>query len=145
MNEALARKGGKTVGKWMIRALLVSLVLALAAPQVAQAQESSLKSVTRDALYGGVLGALLGTAVLAFVDKPSDHLDYIVTGAAVGILGGATWGIYESATYRRPAYLTLEGGVVRTAFPRPHVRLIRRLTGEPPEAVLTYRLLDVRF
>lgn len=129
----------------IVRVLLLALAVCLAVPQTASAQESTLKGVTRDALYGGVLGALLGTAALAFVDTPSDHLDYIVTGAAVGIIGGTVWGIYESVTYRRPAYLTLEDGRLRTATPLPAVRLERRPGGERQDTLLTWRLFEARF
>lgn len=56
------------------------------------AAESSFKSIFQDIFYGSLSGALVGAAVLAFTDKPSDHLDYIGYGAAAGALIGATYG-----------------------------------------------------
>ncbi|MBI5643719.1 MAG: hypothetical protein HY954_09635 [Deltaproteobacteria bacterium] len=55
-----------------------------------------MQKTMRDALYGGIVGALVGSAVLLLTDNPDDHLSYIPTGAAVGILAGAAFGVATS-------------------------------------------------
>lgn len=42
-------------------------------------------------------GAVLGLSTLSFVDKPSQHLSNIWTGAALGVIGGVIIVAYNSA------------------------------------------------
>ncbi|MBI5235295.1 MAG: hypothetical protein HY886_03500 [Deltaproteobacteria bacterium] len=60
------------------------------------AADSTMKTTVNDALYGGLLGTLVGTAVLLLTDKPGDHLNYIPTGAGIGVLFGAAYGLATS-------------------------------------------------
>lgn len=62
----------------------------------AASAEDPMQRTLRDSLYGGVIGALLGTAVMLLTDNPDDHLSYIPTGAAVGVLVGAAYGLATS-------------------------------------------------
>lgn len=48
--------------------------------------------------YAGAGGAVLGLSTLSFVDKPSDHLKNIVSGAAIGIIAGVLYVVYRQAT-----------------------------------------------
>jgi hypothetical protein len=50
----------------------------------------------KNSIYGGILGGLLGSAVLLLSDEPDDNLSYIPTGIGVGVLLGATYGIATS-------------------------------------------------
>ena len=77
------------------------------------AAESSFKSIFQDIFYGGLSGALVGAAVLAFTDKPSDHLDYIGYGAAAGALIGATYGAVTTTR----SFAEVENGEVKFAMP----------------------------
>lgn len=66
----------------------------------ALAAESSLEGIFKDTVYGGIIGALVGSAFVLLSDHPGDHLEYIPTGAAVGLLAGAVYGLATSTTVR---------------------------------------------
>lgn len=131
--------------KWPIGALLLALFVAIAQPGVAAAEDIALRKIMRNAAYGGALGALVGGALLAFVDDPGDRLEFITTGAAAGILVGAAWGVYDS-TSANP-YVLLEDGKLSASLPPP--RLTRRAPSAADasrrETLLTARLVGVRF
>jgi hypothetical protein len=131
--------------KWPIGVLLLALVLGLAHPGVAAAEDIALKKIMRNAAYGGMLGALVGGALLAFTDDPGDHLNFVTTGAAAGILVGAAWGVYDSSTDN--PYVYLEDGRLHAALPPPRLA-VRRASGVDTtrrEALVTARLVGVRF
>lgn len=71
-------------------AVLIVALLFLATP--AMAAENGFKSLFQDLFYGGLSGALVGTAVLAFTKQPGKHWNYVGYGAAGGVLVGATYG-----------------------------------------------------
>jgi hypothetical protein len=75
-----------------------------------QAAESTFKGIFTDSLYGGLTGTLVGAAVMAFANKPADHLDYMGYGAAVGVLTGAAYGIGK-------AMVEMDNGRVRFSMP----------------------------
>lgn len=58
--------------------------------------DDTMEVTLKDSIYGGVIGALIGAAVVLVSDKPEDHLSYIPTGAGVGILVGAAYGLATS-------------------------------------------------
>lgn len=74
------------------------------------AAESTFKEIFIDSVYGGLTGTLVGAAVMAFTEKPGDHLDYLGYGAAVGVLTGAAFGIGK-------AMVEMENGKVRFSMP----------------------------
>ncbi len=74
------------------------------------AAESAFKEIFTDSLYGGLTGTLVGGAIMAFAKKPTDHLDYLGYGAAVGVLTGAAYGIGK-------AMVELERGKVSFSIP----------------------------
>lgn len=78
---------------------MVLLILCLFSGR-ALAAESSLEGTFKDTVYGGIIGALVGSAFVLLSDHPSDHLEYIPTGAAVGLLAGAVYGLATSTTVR---------------------------------------------
>lgn len=131
--------------RWTIGALLLALALGLAHPGVARADDIAFEKIMRNAAYGGVVGAMIGGALLVFVSKPRDHLEFISTGAAAGVLVGAGWGIYDS-TSGNP-YVMIEDGKVRTAFHAPKAIGGRASVADPGrrETVLAARLVGVRF
>ena len=88
--------------------IILALCLALVSlPTSSSAASSSLEVVLIDSLWGAGIGALAGTATLAFMDHPSDHYDRIYQGAAVGMFLGLGFGIYELSpmfySYTTPA------------------------------------------
>lgn len=87
--------------------IILSLSLALfMLPAQSQAAQS-LEIILVDSLWGAAIGALVGGATLAFMDKPGHHLDRVYQGAAVGVICGAAFGIYEIrpmfASYTAPS------------------------------------------
>ena len=85
----------------------------LSAASPVHAADSTLREVFEDALYGAGIGALVGGAILAFTNKPADHLDYIGYGAASGVLAGTAFGLAKSAR----ALAEINNGRVRIAIP----------------------------
>jgi hypothetical protein len=77
------------------------------------AAEGVFKEVFQDAVYGGLTGALVGAAVMAFTHKPGDHFDYIGYGGAGGVLVGAAVGMLSTAK----SLAEVDHGKVRFAFP----------------------------
>ncbi|TAN63782.1 hypothetical protein EPN18_01435 [bacterium] len=62
----------------------------------AVADDTTMQATFKDTVYGGLIGALIGSAFVLLSNNPSDHLEYIPTGAAVGMIGGAIYGIATS-------------------------------------------------
>ncbi len=77
------------------------------------AAENAFKEIFTDGLYGGLAGALVGGALLAFTHKPGDHLDYVYYGAAGGVLAGSAYGLVKSAK----SLAEVENGSVKFAMP----------------------------
>jgi len=98
-------------------AVAVTLIF-LASPCLAA--ENSLKTIAEDCFYGGVSGALVGAALLAFTKKPSNHFDYIGYGAAAGVLVGAAYGTISVTR----SLAEVENGKVQFSMPtiRPEFR-----------------------
>ena len=88
--------GATTAMKILKKITFITLIMSiLSLPAVARAEDPMQKTL-RDSAYGGLIGALTGTAVLLLTKNPSDHLGFIPTGAAVGVLAGAAYGIASS-------------------------------------------------
>lgn len=131
---------------WPIGAFLLALFVGVVAqPAVASAEDIALRKILRNAAYGGMLGALVGGAFLAFVDDPGDRLEFVTTGAAAGVLVGVGWGIYDSSTAN--PYVLLEDGRLHASLPPPAVAVRAPSAADRGrrEAVLTARLVGVRF
>jgi hypothetical protein len=75
-----------------------------------RAAESALKGFFTDSVYGGLAGTLVGGAVMAFTNKPGDHLDYLGYGSAGGVIVGAAYGLGR-------ALAQLENGKVKFSMP----------------------------
>jgi hypothetical protein len=73
--------------------IIFLLVLSVSSQRV-QA-DGDVEDVLRDGFYGGLVGALVGGAVLLLTDNPEDHLDYLAYGAATGILLGTAYGVVQ--------------------------------------------------
>jgi hypothetical protein len=92
-------------------AVLVSMITSISVP--CQAAENPFVETFQSAFYGGLAGALVGGALLAFTKHPGDHLDYIGYGGAGGVLVGAAYGLVK-ATKSLAEY---ENGKVKFAVP----------------------------
>ena len=78
---------------------------------------SSLGIVFEDILWGGGIGVLLGTASMAFLDHPGDHTQRIYQGAAIGVVAGLGYGIYEiSPMFKMTSYTNPKTGEVDKTY-----------------------------
>ena len=109
----------------MIVALLLIIFLGWLGPQQLIAAENSVETIFKDGFYGGLAGALAGGAILAFTDKPGDHLNYISYGAAIGVIAGTVFGLAQTTK----AMVQLENGRVAVSLPVPETRVISGWTG----------------
>lgn len=80
----------------MKRIIALCLIVTFFASATGAFAEDTMQRTLRDSAYGGLIGGLLGTAVMFLTDDPGDHLDYIPTGAAIGVIVGAAYGIGRS-------------------------------------------------
>jgi hypothetical protein len=62
---------------------------------------SAVAIIATDALYGGVAGGVIGGGV-TLIDQGNNWARNLMVGAGVGILAGAAYGVYESATQTPP-------------------------------------------
>ncbi len=80
--------------------LLLGLQLVLLAPASAQSEADFVKKTQDDIMVvsaAAAAGAILGLSTLSFVDKPSQHVSNIWTGAAIGVIAGVIFVAYNSA------------------------------------------------
>ncbi len=107
----------------MKRIIIILFVILYAAGNfsVSFAEENAMGEVFKDGFYGGLAGALVGGAILAFKDEPADHLNYIAYGAAAGVLVGTVYGL---ASVSR-AFAEVENGNVYVNLPLPHAGISR--------------------
>ncbi len=79
------------------RILFVVLVMwLLIQPMNLHAAEGTVREVFSDSFYGGLVGTLVGGAAMLLADKPSDNKDYLSTGAGIGIILGAVYGVAKT-------------------------------------------------
>jgi hypothetical protein len=98
--------------------VIVVTAMILFCSTVSRAQTTG-SIILEDALYGGIIGTLVGGAFLAFSDDPGDNLDYLAKGAAVGVIAGMLFGVYETT-----AFATIDDGKLRFAMPTIKTRVI---------------------
>ena len=103
--------------------------------QVNFAAADPAKDFVMSCTYGVLAGTLVGTATLAFSDKPGDNLNRIARGASIGLYAGIILGLYvvnlsstpaEDNVLREPPKLQVypvvtaehgvEGGAVKYSF-----------------------------
>ncbi len=106
--------------------------------------EDMMQTTLRDALYGGIIGALLGSAVLLLSDNPDDHIGYIPTGAAVGILAGAAYGVATSGVIST-AGAEIEDGKVTLNMPTVSKELVFDEVANTYEEIERVDLIRLRF
>ena len=62
---------------------------------------SAVAIIATDALYGGVAGGVIGGGI-TLIDQGDHWARNLMVGAGIGILAGAAYGVYESATQAPP-------------------------------------------
>lgn len=96
-----------------------SLFAFVATPSVSAAADFEVETVFEDALYGGAIGALVGAGAMLISSHPSNNWDYILTGAGVGIIGGAAYGVYTSSR----SFAEIEDGKMVVGVPTPQIKV----------------------
>ena len=80
--------------------LAFQLMTAVAFAQESNEDDDIVKNTQNDILLiagAGAAGAILGLSTLSFVDKPSQHISNVWTGAALGVIAGVIFVAYNSA------------------------------------------------
>lgn len=72
-----------------------------------------MEEVLIDGFYGGLAGALVGAAFMAFKENPGDHLDDIAIGAGVGVIAGTLYGVGRAAR----AFAEVQDGKLTVQMP----------------------------
>jgi len=93
----------KKVFVLLIACCFFAVAIFSSVPKV-NAQPPSMQKIYYSAAYGGLLGGLLGAAIMVLGPNPNNHWDYIVKGGAVGVICGTIYGIIISA---QPPYYGL--------------------------------------
>ena len=107
--------------KRIFLAVLIFLASGSGFAPPAQAEENAVKEIFTDGFYGGLAGALVGTAFMALTKHPGDHLEDIAIGSGIGILAGTAYGVVRSGR----ALVEIDGGGMRVQVPAIEVRLER--------------------
>ncbi|MBI5969687.1 MAG: hypothetical protein HY884_00825 [Deltaproteobacteria bacterium] len=123
--------------------LLILVFSAFVSMSPAIAAESAMKTTVTDAVYGGILGALIGGALTLLTDKPADNLSYIPTGAALGVIGGAVYGIATSGVVQSVG--EIEGGKFALNVPTVNTTRTYDKRLNKTETVEHVSLLRVKF
>ena len=106
--------------------------------------EDMMQTTLRDALYGGIVGALIGSAVVLLTDNPEDHLGFIPTGAGVGILVGAAYGVATSGVIST-AGAEIEDGKLTLNMPTIRTEKVFDEVANVHEVIEKVELIRVRF
>ncbi len=101
--------------KQLIAGFLLIIMMTLLLPQKARADETDndMLTVLKSSFYGGLTGALIGTAFLAFRDKPGDNVKDIRVGAGVGVIIGTLYGLAKTTQ----AFVEIEDGKLTVQAP----------------------------
>ena len=86
-------------------------------PVQAAAADFEVQNVLEDTAYGAGIGALVGLGFMLISSKPTDHWNYPVVGAGVGIIAGAAYGTYSGSR----AMASYEDGTLKIGMPSPKV------------------------
>ncbi len=128
--------GIRTAARWLA---LITLVAAWAPP--ARAADAEMGDVLVNGFYGGLIGALVGAAVMALTDDPGEHTEYLLTGAGIGVIAGTVYGVSQVV---RHAMIEVDRGEVSWHVPpiEPAVSLVPDAT---PELTVSAAIVRLRF
>jgi hypothetical protein len=113
----------KAVGLWILIFMLFGLF-----PVHAEAAESDVKMIFADGFYGGLAGALVGAAFMAFSDHPKDHWNNVAIGAGIGVLAGTLYGVGRASR----AFAEIHDGELTVQAPTIRLNLHSGVKGNRP-------------
>lgn len=122
--------------------VIVLLLTSLAFTSRAYA-EDTMQHTFKSTLYGGAIGALLGTAVMLLTDNPEDNLSYIPTGAGIGMLAGAAYGLASGGVVQ--SISELEGGKFTLRLPAIKRKVLFDKNVAEKEVINSIDLFKFRF
>lgn len=85
---------GLSLRKALLSTVTVAFVSCVTMFPVQEAKADPNREFLMSVTYGTLAGTLLGTASLAFTDKPGDKLQRIARGASLGLYFGILLGLY---------------------------------------------------
>jgi len=109
----------------------------------AHAEDETLKDMLSGSIYGGIIGALVGSGAMLLTDKPEDNLSYIVTGAGLGILVGTAYSIATSGVVQSVG--EIEDGKFTLKVPTVRMEKIYDPATDSHELVERVDLIKLRF
>lgn len=118
------------------KVLVVSLLMLFAFQGSAFAYESGGDVVFQDAMYGALLGGILGMAIYATDD--SHFSQKVGIGVAIGAIAGIAYGVMETQQSSR-SIVEYKGGDFKFAAPQINTIVM------PGETVYSTSFLNVRF
>jgi hypothetical protein len=121
--------------------LLLAAVLMLMNSTVCCAEDNVFRELFIDSFYGALSGALIGGAIMAFKNKPLDHLDYVGYGAASGVLVGAAFGTVRVGR----SFAQVDHGKVKFAVPTIMPDFIGGTSTKQSSIMVTADLLSGKF
>lgn len=123
--------------KLVVLLVLIIHMMSTIAPGYARGEESRMKAVFMNTFYGMAAGALIATAVSLTQDNP-DWGENVGTGAAIGGIAGALFGIATEVRYMA----SIEDGHIYASIPSLNVKMDRR---EGDGALYTTGIFQYRF
>ncbi len=132
----------RAIVRIVVGSLVLTAAVAVSVPEPARAANNEMGEVLVDGFYGGLIGALVGAAVMVFTDDPGDHFQYMVTGAGIGVIGGTAYGLSKVA---RHAMIDVDRGRVSWHLPPVEPAVSPLVPGETPEVTVSAAIVRVRF
>lgn len=109
----------------MKKIVVMTLMLSLLACGSGYCEERGLAgNIFVNGFFGGLVGTMVGGALMALTDKPEDHVDNLRYGAAIGVLAGATFGVVDYSL--NTSLAEIEDGKIKVAFPTLHPEVVER-------------------
>lgn len=105
--------------KMRILAFVCSFFCLSSAFAQASYQNESLRSWKRGTaivMFSGLAGGVLGLSTLSFYGNPEEHTENVTTGALLGMLGGASYLLWESSQSNARWGLGSQRGAPALAF-----------------------------
>lgn len=99
--------------------LIILPMLLFIQPMNLHAADGTVREVFSDSFHGGLVGILVGGASMLLADKPSDHKDNLSTGAGIGIILGAVYGVAKTTN----AFAEVHDGNLTVSVPTLHLEV----------------------